>query len=184
MRFPSLSRAFYLADDLTEASHILETVEELDDLRGHLREHFHLFRNLGDQFGDVGQHHHLRHVVDIVDHVVDPLRQPLDVLRIERGDERGVEPGENARRVLVTGPLDLLDGNVELCRMGCVGEDIVELVYTGGDVLRCQGEIVEEFPTGGDDPEFHRRRDGSYRPAPTTKLPGHRLSKSVSPVRL
>src|SRR5713226_5886626 len=89
-------------------------------------------------------HQALRDGLDKIENVVEPCREVVDVLAVERSDERRVEVLDDVVRDLIAGVLDLLDGE----GLGpAVGEVVDELGEEGGgldDLLGLLLEVVEE----------------------------------------
>ena len=92
---------------------------------------------------------HVGHGLDGVDDVVHPDRQTVDVLAVERGDERGVQRSNDLVGDLVTLVLPLQDLGVGTFGIPVVGHELEEQAggvgQVGGGLLE---QVEEALPTG------------------------------------
>src|SRR5881397_2121054 len=97
---------------------------------------------------DPVHHQTLGRRLDVVEHVVEPRRQIVDVLPVDRRDERGVQPLDDLVGDLVSLVLDFLDGVRLGPRIGEVVDQLVEQRRPLDHVLRLLLEQVEkaDFP--------------------------------------
>src|SRR5438105_7113491 len=86
-----------------------QTPDGLPHRLGDAEKHVGLLAQLGKGLVDAVQRDQVRHSFLAVQHVVQPRGQPVDVVAIERGDERRVERGHDAMGDLVALVLEALD---------------------------------------------------------------------------
>ena len=122
------------------ALHRLEPVDEGDGLVGHLHEQIGLLLQLrhrrdvaGPQLEAVADLHH------VVDDVVELLGEGVDVLAIERRDERRVEPPQDLADQLVAAPLAGDD------RLETALRPVEQLAQPAGAVGHVGGRVVEQL---------------------------------------
>src|SRR5213594_3515018 len=105
---------------------------------------------------DPVHHQTLGRRLDVVEHVVEPRRQIVDVLPVDRRDERGVQPLDDLVGDLVSLVLDFLDGVGLGARVGEVVDQLVEQRRALDHVLRLVLEQVEEADFPRDQAEHGR----------------------------
>ena len=140
--------------------HRFEPGDHRDDLVGHLHQHLGLLLELGHGrrvlVGELQAVGDLEHVVD---DVVELLGQGVDVLAVERRDERGVEAPQDVTGQLVAA---LLAGDDRVDRGAAAGprllEQLAEAAAAFGDVRRGGVEQVEELVVGWEQTEPHSAR--------------------------
>ena len=105
---------------------------------------------------DVVEPDELRRVVDGVHHVVEARRERVEVLAIERRDERPVQPLNRVVRQRIAPMLGILDG-IDLAHVGRIGrEQLLEQPRGRLDLVCHLVEQVEELLVFGKQPEAKR----------------------------
>src|SRR6266545_2670959 len=120
---------------------------------------------------DAVHHEALGGGLDVVEHVVEPGGEVVDVLAVDRRDERGVQPLDDLVRDLVALMLDFLDR----VGLGASVSEVVELLAqklgSVDDVLRLLLEQVEEQHLARNEPEHPDREcNGDVTIAPAQPL--------------
>jgi hypothetical protein len=99
----------------------------------------------GAHLVDLVEPQHRRRRVNRVHHIVERDGQGVDVLAVERGDERAVEPVDDGPCAPVADVLDVLDG-VGLRHVGGIGRHhLLEELGAAADVVGEGDEIAEEL---------------------------------------
>ena len=102
---------------------------------------------------DLVEPRHGRRRVDGVHHVVERDGQRVDVLAVERRDERAVQPVDDGARPAVAAVLDVLDGSALAMSGGSLGSICLSSSRAAADLLGEADEVVEEVLLARDQTE-------------------------------
>ena len=122
---------------------------------GDLHQHAGLLPQGREWHLDPMQHQQIGHGLDRVEHVVERRRELVDVLPVERRDERRVERGHDPMRQVVTLVLQVPDPLVLLGGVGQRVDEVRELARSDRDAVGGLLEEVVEEPLSRDHLEGH-----------------------------
>jgi hypothetical protein len=136
--------ALDLDDVLLDSAKLAKLGEGAGEVLGHLGEHAALLDGLLHSRLDLVEAKEVGRVLDVIDEVVDHLREPVDVLPVEGRDVLGVEQGDDLPGQLVALVLELLHLLVVDARLRELTKALLGQARRRQQVLsRAREEVVE-----------------------------------------
>ncbi len=138
---------------------------------GRLAQQGNLLRHAGREVADLVEHGQVGRGFHEVQHVVEPDREPVDVLPVERGHERGVQALHDRLHDVVAAVFDRPDPLGDRFPLPARrGHQLAQQTDPGHHVVRRVGEQLVEHIVPGGEAQSHVRRMPPAHPRKTSPV--------------